>query len=1530
MKHSSCAHNLPFTIRFMHGQRCLCMSGYAVSSQFVIRELVIAIDREHEHDLSKGVLLRLDLVFTRDYINQRIAKILDETHEPGSSFMDAHCFTLHDEMVLRVRYASCVIAIDWKYKWIDKKVLELFLHRVVLFGVAKEDTLDIAYRLIESICYDFNAYVMESSEVMTFRENCLSIDYFRLMLDEVFVHAGCAMPRVTRGGFKCIAEAGDICFVYRPEEDDVSPTLDHPLPPMIDVFDWMDGELAFVNALNDAFEGEKEETHLPAIARRYPRASEKDCDVPRPLFCQDFDWSSEDSEILSEETLLTCGLDKFSESKDDGFLKNDDEHTVFTPSTRHADEDSQNEAMVSDEQIIGKFSLEDVQSESSLLPMAAYISQEPVRSTKIEADVADGVPVVRNHVSSGIGHGVSVSDNVAHIRSAVSSSVADDSRKKFSKVNVEQELSEISQVLAARDADSAAHIAEEAAEQLISAISKIDFSIEAAAEYSIFFKKNAEGKETWISSSHMAEDFPNVVLLHNMLRAHIPITAHVAVEALLEIRKHFAPPVYVALLYTIHANAPELDDVLKLSALCARSSLKDPLLMEILVDIYTRQGNDTLLLELYHRMYQYYEDCPHKRIAIGINIAHVLAVNMGLCVAAIKHLDGLKPLVMRYGHVDEKIQFAWAYHIGQGTGMAIHYLKQYMKQETQPEDIAKYGYTLASMMMEHNEPSQTVIQTCRSVLDISPHHLPTIQILIRCLEDAKRYEDAAYYAELYLKLREPGLDLCRARQRLVGDQGSVDELKKIRTELIEMVQTLERLYTLLDRDACLCIALRHHLRLEPDSFEVFSQLLAHLESISAYEEMVSISLDFLRDSAEKLSNADELSVRLTLHRICDQRLHLAEEADRHLGRAREIAAMDPRVIFAEIDQCRRRGKTREMIGLRRSLIDVLPPNEAVDQILTLVQNYEDIDEPAHVITELLRKAHRLMPDSVQVLLELRRYLRKDKRYFELASVLEKLIPLTKDLTRRKSLLFEASEAYQHLCNDRRAEELYHEAQHLHPIDPNSNAKFIPPYVPLPTEIRQRQEVAEPYHLFNKDGYSSIETSDDTEVISSESTCLDMEDNEEAQRISRARLSGDTKYLLECLMASQKDLQEDACDPRVLQEIGCIYLYELNDPGKARDWIERAARLSDDVARGEQTVNALEEIYNSLCDYPALAKFYETKCESALRPAERRKACLLLAKVCYEHLGQMERAMDLLEEHLKTSPNHEAALQLIVQVYLDTNQYAKALKHLNAMTQLLVDDPRKQAQHILKMVNLYLETGEQDTAKKLLRDLLNHNEYNEYVDKLSIIEQYKRICRTHDDWEDLLDILQDELCYYLNISRETFSLDNFIHSEVPYIPVGYAIHTFREYADVLYNKFGKFEEAVCLYQLIALVNPKDDYAFNTLCEMMHTHPDNEKTLRAIITVCYPPFSYSVSGERAVPQTLVGKCASEADKHAFLVIASAFEKYQASHVEEANADLERLVNDPKKYIYPEDIMEVIRILKEYWRVTARSGAESDLKG
>ncbi len=1331
----------PFNVRYIDKHRCLCLKNYAVSSQYVIRELHIELSRGQSENLGEGKLRYLDLVFTRDHLNQFLTQAIDagrETEEDSAS-----CWIDNGVVLWRVYRKMCVMGIHWRLESIYDNRMHFALQKLVMFGTASEETIDLGYHFIDFIIEALNAALECPEDVFSFADNHLTIDPFALFLGDIAIKRGFnKVPKVDGGACSVRFEDGDVNFIYD-ATCDISSSPAQPVATQdVEILSWRrKDDWDFANALNEAllsdidddFDDDEpgEKTQRPTVSHPYE------------LYQDRLSWDSECLELRKKYENNAQGMLGFAQK----------------------------------------------------VPVAA----------EDEASYGD-------------------------------------------------------------------------------------------TQFSPMFSSNHVSLQD--SEAVKAERFKHVDELHSVMFNQMPLDVRVAKEALEDVKSNLSMPLYVGLLYIIHTYAPVLDEALKLSALCAETGMHDPLLLNMLCDIYQREHNDTLLLDLYQQMLQVFAGCPHETIRISIAHAQILSERLNLCAAAVKVLDALKATVQTFGNTDEKLAYAHAYHEAKGTSLAIHHLRQFMLDATSVDEAAAYGYALARMMIEHNDPLQAIINVCMHVLDAKPNHLPTFKILVNCMESSERYEDASFYCEKLLLMCEHDLELCRARERLVGGRESREATQVALHDAIEAVQTLERIFSSLDRAPSKCIALKHHMALQPDSLVVLSKLLKQLELVEAFDEMAVICQKFLENNAGKLEPNQELSVCLTLHNIYDQRIHDVEKSDVFLKQAREIAPLDPRVIQAEIDVCRRRGQKSEQVGLRKSLIDVLPPEEAVEQILLLIQVYEDINEDPNVIIEALRRALTLQPESRQVLLELRRYLRKEKRYFELAAVLEKLVPMTKDLTSRKSILFEASEAHQHLGNEKRAEELYHEAQLLTPINPEVKPEFIPPFVHMPSENRKLMDskrisgdnfnkievdsnlvrtkttsTSSQIHEFQSLSSMIMSSSDSVinaivdEVSSSEIEHMDWSsdsedtlmyhddlnfklfddnsDNDEkddqnsdsslAERIAKARRRGNTQKLLASLIESQKNLDEEACNPRILQEIGCIYLYDEHDSESARSWLERASRLSEDVAMSEQTLNALEQIYLALRLYVELATVYERKCEKATLDSEKNKCRILLAQLYYEHLGRRLEAIEILEKLRKTRSDSEPVLSLLAQMYMDTQQFDEAIMCLNEITPLLEQNSPLKAQHILKLATIYIERDDLVNAKTLLRDLLDHNEH---IDKLAVIELYKRVCRMHDEWTELLDILQDELCYYLNIKREAFTIDMFVDVHKSSIPMGYAIHTLREYADILYQKLGDITQATKLYQTIERFRPDDDYAFKMLCEMALNHPEHEETVSAVLSACSP--------------------------------------------------------------------------------------------
>ncbi len=981
-------------------------------------------------------------------------------------------------------------------------------------------------------------------------------------------------------------------------------------------------------------------------------------------------------------------------------------------------------------------------------------------------------------------------------------------------------------------------------------------------------------------------DTPAIKAIHRAFDINEKISSEAAHLALDEAAEKLSPILRLPLLYLLHLWAPELDESLKFEVLCAAThdSGSARLPITILKKIYQDEHNGPMLFDLLQRQQNESSFSPRKRILNEIECAELLSLNMKTPNMAVRRLDALKSFIQKYALPEDHIRFALAYHHAQVSNFAIQHLKQCILQASTPEEITTYGYQLALIMFEHNEPIQSIITVCNQVLDANPHHYKTLELLAQCLEATNRFPDAADAWQFCFDQLIHQWELARAKMRVTQSDENAKWLQNCYKNAVHAANVLEKLLDAVDHTPMTCIVLKQHMKLEPNSMPILAKLLKNLESAHAFHEMANECLCFLDNNAQNIAPTDEISIRLTLHNIYDCKLDRPDDAIKQLNIARNIAALDPRVISTEIERCRRRGLKTEQIGLRLALIDALPPQDAVPQTLELVLLYESLQADISLIVDILRKTNTRAPNNPQILLELRYYLRKLGQNFELANVLEKLARVTKDLQTKKNILLEASEVHEKLGNHQIAQDLYHEALLCSPINPNSKAEFMPQNLHAQlTEFnhdksgkenlsslssviltsRSLSIVEDLSSLISEADNNSISENDISsdskssennnapdfhdieeisDAISSSENALDESASIEDQ-IFEARIRGNTQALLERLILSIENLPENDQPPRILQEIACIYLYDRHDPQTARLYLEKASELSHDVAYGEQTLNALEVIYQSLKLYRELSEVYVKKCEILTIADERRKYEIRLAQLRYDQLGETDLAIDTLNHLLIHTPENETALQLLAQIYLDTQNINKAIEVLNKITSLITPDSKKMAQHILRLISIYMGANKHAEARNLMKSLINDNNF---VDKLAVIELYKTSCRDNDEWEELSHILKSEIAYYLKIPQNEFDIPKIIQNREA---VMNATHTLREYADILYQKLQQIDEPVAIYQALYKAHPEDKYPLNSLIEISEQHPEISSVVKALNLIVDAHASETTLSQRA---------------------------------------------------------------------------------
>ncbi|MGI5829983.1 MAG: hypothetical protein ACOX8U_07460 [Bradymonadia bacterium] len=922
-----------------------------------------------------------------------------------------------------------------------------------------------------------------------------------------------------------------------------------------------------------------------------------------------------------------------------------------------------------------------------------------------------------------------------------------------------------------------------------------------------------------------------------------------------------------AMLYCVTLYDTALDPELVLALNKVNGEQKqDALYLVSLYNIYSRNERKTLLLDLYPRVLTLFKQSPQNLLRYSIEMAELFSLRFGLHSRAAQILLSIKGNVMQQFSNNELISFAFALHLAQRSNHAIHILRRRLKLCSETQECATLIHAIVRIMRDHSDPLQNIINMCRKGLSYVPNHIELLLILGQSLALAEQVEAAAEAYELALQAMEQKMQRELELKHVSGDINfEAGKYSNTRRRAIGVCMTLESLYQIPQFEEQRTLLMLRRLRLEPHNYNVFLELLRLLERQKAYAEMASICEQFLQRNEEELHQEAKISVYLNLYRIFEQQLDSSTQAMHYLDLARALDSKHPSVLAIEVHRAQQSGHKSDELTYRQLLLEQLQGTEAVQQLLELAQIYETQNNDNFKALKCLRKALAIDPQNIDILMSLRRNLRKAGQDFELAWVLERLANLSNDVQKRRSFLLEAAEIHAKQHNRLLAEKLYNEAQLCSPINPASAPAFalaqFAALNPSPMIHGPEQNYIYGYddsllHPSTDQAESSISLSlahDDTSTASTEhsqasfmalrtasdneipifteleefrtksdvSSELALEAVSIADEVKLARKAGDDRRLFKKLKQLVESLPENEQNPRMLQEIGCIALYDLNDKEEARKFLEKAAKMDENIANGEQTLNALEEIYEFTKDYEKLAKVYEKKYQVFSFSPKRRKYEIRLAQLHFEQLKQTELALITLERLREENPQSEGVLSLLARIYAHEKRFDEALNIQHKLAKLYPPHSKSAIASKLTATKLLAKLGRWEEAKSALIELL---EEGENTDRLGIIEQYKRFCRQSDDWDGLLKILARELAYYL-AKTEAIDVLKLSAQQLKNLQSLAALHAIREYADILYLKQERIEEAILLYSLLVQCSPNDPYSFNILREIAENYEDS---------------------------------------------------------------------------------------------------------
>lgn len=889
---------------------------------------------------------------------------------------------------------------------------------------------------------------------------------------------------------------------------------------------------------------------------------------------------------------------------------------------------------------------------------------------------------------------------------------------------------------------------------------------------------------------------------------------------------------------------------------------QDLICLLIFRTLFTRNRSQTLLLDLYSRLLSIFTQCPHQLLLYSVEMAELLVQGFSLHSRAAQVLLAIKNNLHPLYSVHELVSLAWALHHAQRSNHAVQILRRRLNRCTIPQESSLLAFEIVRIMRDHNEPLQNIINMCRRGLSFDPHHLELWLVLAQSLELGLHAEAAAQAYETALQTLDERIQKAQIQKNTdTTTLQAQNNLTAMKLQAQSICMALEKLYQNLNLNEPRALILLRRLHIEPGNFALFSELLRKLELLKSYADMATICQQFLQRNESSLKAEDKISILLTIYRIFEYKQHRPQDALTYLNKARAINDRHPSVLQVEVTRAHRAGGLEDEITYRQLWIEQLQGQEAASQILELASIYEEKNNDSFNTLKWLRKGLAIDGQNIAILMAMRRNLRKSKQFYELVWVLEKLANLSNDTQKRRSFLLEASEVHAQQHNRLLAEKLYNEAQLCSPIIPTSSLLIPyshlhtiapPPLILLsdqnylPTFDEDALTLAKPEsHSSSSIKYSQQNTHSTSHSISyiipthtdsstdnmqalyhsyedhalhtSEVIHITANQNTIADEVTLARKEGDERRLFEKLKQLVQSLPENEQNPRMLQEIGCIALYDLNDKNEAKIFLEKASQMDENIANGEQTLNALEEIYEHEKDYEKLGAIYEKKYNILTIAHEQRKYEIRLAQLNFEHLNRTDLALQTVERLLAQNPQNETILSLLARIYTAEKRFDDALNTHLQLARLYPADSKSSINNRMAAIKILVRLQQWDKAKSALRELL---ESGKSIDRLGIIEQYKQLCRHTDDWEGLLEIFDSELSYYLAASTP-ISIQSLNAQQLKSLHSLSALHALREYADILFLKLNRHRQASSLYILLLQCNSDDHYAMNMLREIAET-------------------------------------------------------------------------------------------------------------
>jgi tetratricopeptide (TPR) repeat protein len=552
------------------------------------------------------------------------------------------------------------------------------------------------------------------------------------------------------------------------------------------------------------------------------------------------------------------------------------------------------------------------------------------------------------------------------------------------------------------------------------------------------------------------------------------------------------------------------------------------------------------------------------------------------------------------------------------------------------------------------------------------------------------------------------------------------------------------------------------LAIQPKNVDIMDALVAQLESSANPRWPDVISL--LRKKAAIVEDAQEkVTLQLRVANLYIEKFQNQAEAIKCFEAILEIDPANAEAIqYLKQMYEKRRDWERLIAVLRQEVARIDDPAEQARRWSEVAKLATEKLKKAAISIELWSKVLQLNDSDIEALAELEKLYEREKRWDDLAAILQRQVSLTDDPAKRGALLPKLAILF---------------TEKLQKLDLAIGAwKALLDGEP---ENRRAQDALRKLYLQNKDwdaleGFYSAqgkwdefvrvlerqaESEDDSTRVGlwNKIASLYMErlnKPDKAQKAYEKTLSLDSGNLVaaEALLP----IYEAANDPRKLAGALQVQLLHTTDPSVRQERMQRIAHILDAQAGEKSSALAValqattenptevwalatgQRLAGETNEWPSLVQVYE-----AALPSVKGQAALpllaTLARAYEKELANYPLAIERNKQVLALAANEEQAVLALERLYVATGQHEELLAIYDKKLNLAGSDAEKREVR-LQLALLYEEqVHDVDKALALYRDILKTD-----PDDLQALRALGRLYQATEQWKDLAKVIERQL------------------------------------------------------------------------------------------------------------------------------------------------------------------------------------------